>query len=61
VIVQDHNCILTSVDGVHDNVVVMKPPMVFDCADADEFVAALGAALRSLAGVDLATVQHTPT
>ena len=58
---QDHNRILTSVDGAHNNVVVMKPPMVFGTADADEFVAALSAALCSLKGIDLTAVQHTPT
>jgi ethanolamine-phosphate phospho-lyase len=30
--------ILTSIDGPHDNVLVVKPPMVFSKADADEFV-----------------------
>jgi len=30
--------ILTSIDGIHDNVFVIKPPMVFSKADADYFV-----------------------
>jgi hypothetical protein len=37
--------VLVSLDGPHDNVVKIKPPLVFSVADADELVAALAATL----------------
>mmetsp|Transcript_5955 Transcript_5955/g.17825 ORF Transcript_5955/g.17825 Transcript_5955/m.17825 type:complete len:488 (-) Transcript_5955:105-1568(-) len=58
---KDHDSILTSVDGAHDNVMVIKPPMVFSIANADTLVAAIGAALQELDRVDLASVKRTPT
>ena len=37
VLYHEHN-ILTSIDGAHDNVIVMKPPLCFSEADADHFL-----------------------
>ena len=58
---KDRHCILTSVDGVYDNVMVLKPPMVFGVPEADIFVDALQRTLCDLRRVDLSTVTHTPT
>jgi 4-aminobutyrate aminotransferase-like enzyme len=44
--------ILTSIDGPNNNVLVIKPPMVFSIADADYFVQSVEEALK----VDLPTV-----
>jgi 4-aminobutyrate aminotransferase-like enzyme/Ser/Thr protein kinase RdoA (MazF antagonist) len=40
--------ILLSSDGPFGNILKIKPPMVFDCADADKFVAALRLGLEGL-------------
>lgn len=56
--------ILTSLDGQHDNVLVIKPPLCFSRRDADLFLAALEAEMRHLASLGpgaLANVAHTPT
>eukprot|EP00035_Acanthoeca_spectabilis_P008655 m.156882 g.156882 ORF g.156882 m.156882 type:complete len:239 (+) comp14446_c0_seq3:1068-1784(+) len=53
--------ILTSLDGAYDNVMVLKPPMVFSVDDADIFVTALTAALKCVVEVDLTSVERTPT
>lgn len=53
--------ILTSLDGESDNVVVVKPPLCFSAADADRFVAALGAELGALVPEDLEGTERTPT
>ena len=53
--------ILTSLDGPHDNVIVMKPPLCFSSDDAARFVAALRVELLAIGSVDLSTVTHTPT
>jgi 4-aminobutyrate aminotransferase-like enzyme len=37
--------ILTSIDGFHNNVIVIKPPMVFSTEDADYFLYSLRSAL----------------
>ena len=58
---KDDDHILTSIDGPHDNVLVMKPPMCFSIDDADTFLAALEGAMVALQEVDLDTVSHTPT
>ena len=58
---KDEHRILTSIDGPHDNVLVMKPPMCFSIDDADTFLAALEGAMVALQEVDLDTVSHTPT
>ena len=59
-LVREHR-ILTSVDGAHDNVIVITPPMTFSESDADRFVAALADVLAKVARADLGAVQHTPT
>jgi len=58
---KDRHQILTSLDGPLDNVMVVKPPLVFSAADADVFVAALEEVLRSLTPADVETATHTPT
>lgn len=56
--------VLTSIDGPHNNVIVIKPPMVFSIEDADYFVdcvrRALTEDLRDAAGT-LADLGKTPT
>ena len=58
---KDVHRILTSIDGPHDNVLVVKPPLCFGRAEADRLVAALRAELRALRDVDVNTITHTPT
>ena len=58
---KDEHRILTSIDGPHDNVLVIKPPMCFGVAEATLLVDALRVELRALAGVDVASISHTPT
>ena len=58
---KDEHRILTSIDGPHDNVLVVKPPMCFGVAEAAELVAALRAELVALKGVDVSSITHTPT
>ena len=58
---QDVHRILTSIDGPHDNVLVIKPPMCFGRAEATQLVAALRQELEALKGADLSAVSHTPT
>jgi len=53
--------ILTSIDGPYENVLVVKPPMVFSVEDADEFVSAFRNATRDVSGMDLSLVSKTPT
>jgi ethanolamine-phosphate phospho-lyase len=54
--------ILTSIDGFHDNVLVIKPPMVFSRTDADYFVECFEiAATADLSKVDISNVSATPT
>jgi 4-aminobutyrate aminotransferase-like enzyme len=56
--------ILTSIDGPDDNVLVIKPPLVFSSDDADFFVTSLESALtKDLVelGRDLDEVTKTPT
>ena len=38
--------VLCGVDGPHDNVLKLRPPLVFDEQDAERLVAALDAVLR---------------
>jgi len=59
-LVQEHR-ILTSVDGPHSNVLVMKPPLAFDKTDVEHFVAALDQTMREVALMDVSAVGHTPT
>ena len=58
---KDEHRILTSIDGPHDNVLVLKPPLCFSEADAATFVAAMRLELRAMKGLDLSTATHTPT
>tara|TARA_B100000795_G_scaffold260268_1_gene235954 strand:- start:234 stop:404 length:171 start_codon:yes stop_codon:yes gene_type:complete len=53
--------ILTSIDGPHDNVLVLKPPLCFSEADAERLVGALRVELRAMHGLDLSHATHTPT
>ena len=58
---KDRHRILTSIDGPHDNVLVIKPPMCFGVAEAKVLIEALRVELVGLNGVDLSTITHTPT
>jgi ethanolamine-phosphate phospho-lyase len=56
--------ILTSVDGAHDNVIVIKPPMVFSIEDATLFLSCFEKALVNelpTAKDDLGNLGRTPT
>jgi len=55
--------ILTSIDGPFDNVIVIKPPMVFSEHDADYFVASFEQAATTdlKAAGDMSNVSRTPT
>jgi 4-aminobutyrate aminotransferase-like enzyme len=54
--------ILTSIDGKYDNVIVIKPPMVFSKKNADDLIASFRqAVLVDLPSVDLAQASFTPT
>ena len=58
---KDEHRILTSIDGPHDNVLVVKPPMCFGIREARLLVDALGTELRAIGSIDLSKVTHTPT
>eukprot|EP00730_Choanoeca_flexa_P007052 TRINITY_DN12273_c2_g1_i12.p1 TRINITY_DN12273_c2_g1~~TRINITY_DN12273_c2_g1_i12.p1 ORF type:complete len:460 (-),score=82.62 TRINITY_DN12273_c2_g1_i12:1501-2880(-) len=58
---KDKHHILTSIDGPHDNVLVIKPPMCFNCADVDMLTNALKDEMVRLQHVDLTSIQMTPT
>ena len=55
--------ILTSIDGFHENVLVIKPPMCFSRADADEFVHSFERAVSDdlQAVADVTSIPKTPT
>lgn len=54
--------ILTSIDGPQENVIVVKPPMVFSREDAALFVSCFEKALvEDLPLAKLADIVHTPT
>jgi len=54
--------VLTSIDGFHENVVVVKPPMVFTKEDAVEFVTCFEKCLIDLPAIDkLHQLGKTPT
>lgn len=57
---KDEFLILTSCDGPDENVLVVKPPMVFDEADVDETMNALAHVLETLGEVDQ-NATRTPT
>eukprot|EP00928_Gymnodinium_smaydae_P040218 TRINITY_DN27307_c0_g2_i1.p1 TRINITY_DN27307_c0_g2~~TRINITY_DN27307_c0_g2_i1.p1 ORF type:complete len:500 (+),score=111.10 TRINITY_DN27307_c0_g2_i1:59-1501(+) len=60
---KDEHRILMSIDGPNDNVLVMKPPLVFSREDVDLTISAMDAILGNLrsAGADASSVGHTPT
>ena len=60
---KENYSILTSIDGTHDNVLVVKPPMVFSKADADEFLQCFErVVLEDLETLDdIMTTAKTPT
>ena len=58
---KDVHRILTSIDGPHDNVLVIKPPMCFGITEARIFISALRTELRGLEKVDVSDITHTPT
>lgn len=62
-ILKDKFRILTSIDGPHHNVIVMKPPMQFSFKDSDYFLASLSKALDSVEalGERVNDAKHTPT
>lgn len=55
--------ILSSIDGLHDNVIVVKPPLVFSEKDADSFVDCFERAAEDLRAIDgdIRTMSKTPT
>jgi ethanolamine-phosphate phospho-lyase len=56
--------ILTSIDGLYENVIVVKPPLVFSEADADYFLESFSNAseqVNSLTKKELAAISKTPT
>ena len=55
--------ILTSIDGPYDNVLVVKPPMVFGKKEADIFVDCFekAATIDLITAVDLDNMSHIPT
>lgn len=55
--------VLTSIDGPHENVLVIKPPMVFSVKDADEFLDYFKrAVLEDLSQVEnIHEIDTTPT
>lgn len=53
--------ILTTLDGVHDNVIVIKPPMCFSLKSADMMADSLVECLHHVKTLDLTKVTHTPT
>jgi len=60
---QQYN-ILTSIDGLHENVLVVKPPLVFSKADADYFVESFSNAseqVNLLTRKELSVISKTPT
>jgi len=58
---KDEHRILTSIDGPHDNVLVLKPPLCFSFVEAERFVRALRSELLALRSVDLSCISRTPT
>ena len=55
--------ILTSIDGAHDNVLVVKPPLVFSKLDATYFVDSFEEAAKNVLalGDRVLTMKKTPT
>ena len=53
--------ILTSIDGRHDNVIVIKPPMCFGKKDADTLVDAIMEIMPTITEEDVRRATHTST
>lgn len=53
--------ILTSIDGPHNNVLVVKPPLCFSPADADTFLDAVKVVLSKMTIAEVKSHTHTPT
>ena len=53
--------ILTSLDGPNDNVMVIKPPMVFSKTEADILLDAFKNVLRELDASSLKSFSHVST
>jgi 4-aminobutyrate aminotransferase-like enzyme len=54
--------ILTSIDGKYENILVIKPPMVFSKADADLFLKCFEQAVGDLQAIpDVNSISKTPT
>lgn len=54
--------ILTSIDGQYDNVIVIKPPMIFSKKNSDDFISCFEqAVLVDLPAMDLTQARFTPT
>lgn len=60
---KDKHKILTSIDGPYDNVLVVKPPMVFSKKDADFFVKCFKLAMKELEAIgnEVLQMKKTPT
>jgi 4-aminobutyrate aminotransferase-like enzyme len=60
---KEKHWILTSIDGLHDNVLVIKPPMVFSKTDADHFVACFEEVAKEMEvlGSRVHSIEKTPT
>jgi len=62
-VMKEKYSILTSIDGLYNNVLVVKPPMVFSVEDADEFVKGFENAIRvDLQALEnISSISKTPT
>lgn len=58
---KDKYRILTSIDGRHDNVIVIKPPMCFTKGNADALVDAILEIIPTITDKELASATHTST
>eukprot|EP00967_Tisochrysis_lutea_P078834 scaffold107498_cov33-Tisochrysis_lutea.AAC.2 len=58
---KERHRILTSIDGPHNNVIVIKPPLCFEKAHASALVEALRKELVCIEGLNLGPISHTPT
>ena len=58
---KERHRILTSLDGPAENVLIVKPPLVFGAADADALVGAMREEMRAMRGVDVSAATPTPT
>ena len=58
---KERHRILASLDGPAENVIIIKPPLVFGEGDADALVTAMRAVMRAMRGVDFTDATRTPT